>query len=56
MESWGRTINSRIYWWAQARTCGDVLVVGLIPDEEIVKVKGPPVCNDEERYAQLLSN
>eukprot|EP00976_Prorocentrum_cordatum_P033185 676038-Prorocentrum_minimum.AAC.3 len=35
----------------QARTCGDVLVVGLIPDEEIIKVKGPPVCNNEERYA-----
>lgn len=34
----------------QARACGDVLVVGLIPDEEIIKVKGPPVMNNEERY------
>jgi bifunctional ADP-heptose synthase (sugar kinase/adenylyltransferase) len=34
----------------QARACGDVLVVGLIPDEEIIKVKGPPVMNTEERY------
>jgi len=37
----------------QARTCGDVLVVGLIPDEEIIKVKGPPVCNNEERMAMV---
>jgi glycerol-3-phosphate cytidylyltransferase-like family protein len=26
-----------------------VLVVGLIPDEEIIKVKGPPVMDNEER-------
>ena len=37
-------------WCLQARACGDVLVVGLIPDEEIIKVKGPPVMNNEERY------
>jgi glycerol-3-phosphate cytidylyltransferase-like family protein len=34
---------------AQAKALGDVLVVGLIPDSEILKNKGPPVCNQDER-------
>eukprot|EP00892_Ulva_mutabilis_P009875 jgi/Ulvmu1/725/UM010_0097.1 len=33
----------------QARTLGDVLVVGVNPDEEIRMFKGPPVMNDDER-------
>lgn len=38
----------------QAKACGDVLVVGLINDSEIVKNKGSdPVMNDEERYMAL---
>ena len=38
---------------AQAKNCGDVLVVGLIPDSEILRCKGPPVCNEEERKLQV---
>jgi glycerol-3-phosphate cytidylyltransferase-like family protein len=34
----------------QAKALGDVLVVGLVPDKEIMRCKGPPVLNDEERY------
>lgn len=34
----------------QAKALGDELVVGLIPDKEILRCKGPPVMNDEERY------
>ena len=37
----------------QAKNCGDVLVVGLIPDSEILRCKGPPVCNEEERKLQV---
>ena len=33
----------------QARTLGDVLVVGVNPDDEIQTFKGPPVMNDDER-------
>ena len=33
----------------QAKAVGDVLVVGVVPDSEIRKMKGPPVLNDEER-------
>ena len=33
----------------QAKTLGDVLVVGVNPDTEIEQYKGPPVMNDEER-------
>ena len=36
------------YGW-QARTVGDELVVGLVPDREIRRCKGPPVQNEEER-------
>ena len=27
-----------------------MLVVGLVPDKEILRCKGPPVLNDKERY------
>ncbi|KAK9853648.1 hypothetical protein WJX84_001343 [Apatococcus fuscideae] len=37
----------------QAKNCGDVLVVGLIPDSEILRCKGPPVCNEQERKLQV---
>lgn len=33
----------------QAKALGDVLVVGLIPDSEILRCKGPPVLNERER-------
>lgn len=35
----------------QAKTLGDVLVVGVNPDDEIKQYKGPPVMNDDERCA-----
>ncbi len=34
----------------QAKALGDVLVVGFIPDSEILRCKGPPVLNERERY------
>lgn len=34
----------------QAKSIGDQLVVGLIPDSEILRCKGPPVMNEEERH------
>ncbi|KAG1660779.1 hypothetical protein FOA52_011320 [Chlamydomonas sp. UWO 241] len=34
----------------QAKAVGDELVLGLIPDSEIVRCKGPPVMNEEERH------
>lgn len=37
----------------QAKALGDELVVGLIPDAEILRCKGPPVMNEEERYTQV---
>lgn len=33
----------------QARAVGDELVVGLVPDSEILRCKGPPVQNEQER-------
>ncbi|KAJ9506284.1 hypothetical protein QJQ45_000066 [Haematococcus lacustris] len=33
----------------QAKTAGDQLVVGLIPDSEILRCKGPPVQTEDER-------
>ena len=33
----------------QARAVGDELVVGLVPDKEILRCKGPAVQNEEER-------
>jgi len=40
---------------AQAKSLGDQLVVGLIPDREILRCKGPPVLNEDERYALVSS-
>ena len=34
----------------QAKAVGDELILGLIPDSEILRCKGPPVMNEEERY------
>lgn len=34
---------------------GDALVVGLIPDSEIRRCKGPPVMSDEERHTMVES-
>jgi cytidyltransferase-like protein len=39
----------------QAKALGDVLVVGLIPDSEILAVKGPPVMNEQERMIMVSS-
>ena len=39
----------------QARALGDELVVGLVPDSEILTHKGPPVWNEEERYTAVES-
>lgn len=39
----------------QAKACGDELVVGLIPDAEIVRCKGPPVLREAERRAVVES-
>lgn len=35
----------------QAKATGDELVVGLIPDSEILRCKGPPVLSEAERYS-----
>jgi len=35
----------------QAKLMGDILVVGIHPDSEIIKNKGPPVMNEQERLA-----
>ena len=38
----------------QAKAMGDELVVGLIPDREVLKAKGcAPVLNESERWALL---
>lgn len=39
----------------QAKALGDQLVVGLIPDSEILRCKGPPVLNEEERFTLVDS-
>lgn len=39
----------------QAKTVGDQLVVGLIPDSEILRCKGPPVLNEHERLKLVES-
>ena len=44
-----------LFAMAQAKTLGDVLVVGLIPDSEILRCKGPPVMNEEERHIMVES-
>jgi ethanolamine-phosphate cytidylyltransferase len=33
----------------QAKKLGDILVIGVISDEEILRCKGPPVMNLDER-------
>ena len=38
-----------------AKACGDELVVGLVPDDEIRRCKGPPVLNEDERRAVVES-
>ena len=39
----------------QAKACGDELVVGLVPDAEILRCKGPPVLTEAERRAVVES-
>jgi ethanolamine-phosphate cytidylyltransferase len=39
----------------QAKACGDELIVGLVPDDEIRRCKGPPVLNEDERRAVVES-
>jgi cytidyltransferase-like protein len=39
----------------QARAVGDQLVVGLIPDSEILRCKGPPILDERERRALVES-
>ena len=39
----------------QAKTLGDELVVGLVPDSEILRCKGPPILNDHERLKLVES-
>ncbi|MDC1215611.1 adenylyltransferase/cytidyltransferase family protein [bacterium] len=39
----------------QAKACGDVLVVGLVPDAEVLRCKGPPVLREAERRAVIES-
>jgi ethanolamine-phosphate cytidylyltransferase len=39
----------------QAKACGGELVVGLVPDAEILRCKGPPVLYEAERRAVVES-
>lgn len=39
----------------QASALGDQLVLGLIPDSEILRCKGPPVMSEEERKTMVES-
>jgi ethanolamine-phosphate cytidylyltransferase len=40
----------------QAKACGDILVVGIVSDAEVLKNKGAsPVMNDQERYEALAA-
>jgi cytidyltransferase-like protein len=39
----------------QAKTLGDELVVGLVPDREILRCKGPPLMNEDERLEMVES-
>jgi ethanolamine-phosphate cytidylyltransferase len=39
----------------QAKTLGDELVVGLVPDREILRCKGPPLMNQDERLEMVES-
>lgn len=38
----------------QAKALGDVLVVGVVSDEEIITNKGPPVLSMDERYFLIV--
>jgi cytidyltransferase-like protein len=42
-------------WMLQAKALGEHLVVGLIPDSEIRRCKGPPVMSDAERHTMVES-
>ena len=46
-----RSLNNVV----QAKALGDQLVVGLIPDSEILRCKGPPVMDEEERRIMIDS-
>lgn len=37
----------------QAKALGDILVVGICPQDEIMRNKGPPVMSDDERLAAV---
>ena len=37
----------------QAASVGDELVVGLVPDSEILRCKGPPVQSEAERKCMV---
>ena len=37
----------------QAASLGDELVVGLVPDSEILRCKGPPVQSEAERKCMV---
>jgi len=39
----------------QAKSLGDILVVGVHSDEEIARHKGPTVMKEKERYALIRS-
>lgn len=39
----------------QAKALGDELVVGLVPDREILRCKGPPLMNEDERLEMVES-
>ena len=39
----------------QAKALGDELVVGLVPDSEILRCKGPPLMNQDERLEMVES-
>jgi cytidyltransferase-like protein len=39
----------------KAREMGDYLVVGVHSDQEILKNKGPTICNNQERYAAVAA-
>ena len=39
----------------QAAAVGDQLVVGLVPDSEILRCKGPPILDERERLALVQS-
>jgi ethanolamine-phosphate cytidylyltransferase len=46
MDNWSNKLK--------AKQLGDVLVVGVHSDEEILQNKGPTVLNMQERYVEQL--